>query len=428
MSGGRNRFERYGPDEPFDDRTGNGIVNNGPDSDPNGLQGARGFDDLVRKLNAAPAGAGERRSGEGPTGDGPTGDVPTGDGLRDEGLRDEELALRELLHGAVGGLTPSDGALDHLRRAVPERRARKRQALVGVAAAALLIGTAIPAFVHVARSSTGDQARSVNAGHGQEHAEEEAEREKRRQVEEAEANTAGPAAGSSGRPRDPGNVSRSPGQRPDAKGDTQGATGGGTEEDAPGEAPSTSAVCDPGQLGVTSAHADKPDAEGKVYGVFRISNVSGTTCTVGGAGSFGFSALGAADPTKITVVEHTAGDAASGLPDPSRESLALPLAPDSAYEVRFAWVPSETCPVGGASPSPPAPTEGGGGAPTGGGDGGTGTVPEDNTTAQLVTEDGALQDGSISVTHTAEAGAPSAEATIPNACSGTIYRTGVLGV
>ncbi|MCZ0980185.1 hypothetical protein O1L60_17650 [Streptomyces diastatochromogenes] len=50
----------------------------------------------------------------------------TGDG-------DDELALRRLFQDAVSGLEPSHGSLEHLRRAVPARRARKRQALVGAA-------------------------------------------------------------------------------------------------------------------------------------------------------------------------------------------------------------------------------------------------------------------------------------------------------
>ncbi|MDV9193752.1 hypothetical protein R6L23_37025, partial [Streptomyces sp. SR27] len=42
-----------------------------------------------------------------------------------EGHGDDELALRRLFQGAVSGLEPSKGSLEHLRRAVPARRARK---------------------------------------------------------------------------------------------------------------------------------------------------------------------------------------------------------------------------------------------------------------------------------------------------------------
>ncbi|NDZ85940.1 hypothetical protein G3I23_10240 [Streptomyces sp. SID10115] len=46
--------------------------------------------------------------------------------------------------------------------------------------------------------------------------------------------------------------------------------------------------------------------------------------------------------------------------------------------------------------------------------------------AQLGRADGGVADGSVVVSLTAEAGAPSAGATITNACAGTVYRTGVL--
>ncbi|NED11681.1 hypothetical protein G3I33_09280, partial [Streptomyces sp. SID9124] len=79
----------------------------------------------------------------------------------------DEDALRRMMHGVVQGLEPSEGSLDRLQRAVPARRARRRQALVGAAAAALLIGTAVPAFVHVANSEGSSTASPAIAGHGE---------------------------------------------------------------------------------------------------------------------------------------------------------------------------------------------------------------------------------------------------------------------
>ncbi|WP_392840567.1 hypothetical protein [Streptomyces sp. LN500] len=79
----------------------------------------------------------------------------------------DEVVLRRMLRGAVEGLEPGDGTLDHLKRAVPARRARKRQAVVGAAAAVLLIGTAIPAFVHVANSDGSSTANPAIAAHGE---------------------------------------------------------------------------------------------------------------------------------------------------------------------------------------------------------------------------------------------------------------------
>lgn len=97
-----------------------------------------------------------------------------------------------------------------------------------------------------------------------------------------------------------------------------------------------------------------------------------------------------------------------------------------AYEVRFAWVPSDTCPTTGGSPSP-TPTDGDGGGGGGGGDAaGTAAGASDTTAVQLGSADEGPADGSIAVTHTPEVGAPTAATTIDNACAGTIYRTGVL--
>ncbi|MFC8917911.1 hypothetical protein ACFT5C_19280 [Streptomyces sp. NPDC057116] len=398
MSEHKHGFEQYGPDGPDgplneNDRTGNGIVNNGPDVNNGPEKDLTGFGDL---------GA-------------------------------DELALRRMLHGAVEDLQPSDGTLEHLRRAVPARRARKRQALVGAAAAALLFGTAVPAFVHVAGSDGTSDDRPVNAGHG--------EQVQGGTGEETGGETSGPGAPSTEAGKGPGGGGtansaspQQPGQPPAGASD---GTVGGTEAPAT-SAPGSAPVCEASQLGVASAEAGQPDAEGKVYGTFRITNVSGTDCSITGAGGVAVQAMGAADQAKITVVAHAAGDPATGLPDPSQETAApLLLKPSGAYEVKFAWVPSEQCPVegggsggdtGGGEPTPdPTP-------PTGGGTstGSTGSDGTDTGTAaepQLVREDdgnGTRAEGSVTVTHTAEPGAPSAEATVPNACAGTIYRTGLL--
>ncbi|MFF8599510.1 hypothetical protein ACF065_26115 [Streptomyces sp. NPDC015232] len=332
----------------------------------------------------------------------------------------DELALRRLLQGAVAGLEPAEGALDHLRRAVPARRARKRQALVGMAAAVVLVGTAVPALVHVASSDGITADKAVNAGHG----------------EQAQGGT-GTETGIEGglhtaAPR-PGTAAPSPGEadgtsgRPSASAQNPGT--GTDPAGTPTDTPASQPVCAAAQLGVSSVQTGAPDANGTVYGTFRIANVSGSDCVVGGAGQVGFAARGAADGAKIAVVEHTSGDPASGLPDPSQEAPKLLLTPDNAYEVRFAWVPSETCPTTGPTPTPsPTPSTGGGstsaGAGSTGGSPGTGT--SDGATAPQLVTDGTPADGSVEVTHTADPGGPVAAATIPNACAGTIYRTGVL--
>lgn len=328
----------------------------------------------------------------------------------------DEVALRRMLHGAVRELAPSEGTLDHLHRAVPARRARRRQAVVGAAAAALLIGTAVPAFVHVATSDGPSAARPAIAGHGEQAQggngdESGPEAPGRRTVEPTERESEGSAGEADPDP----SPTEGEGSDPDG-------TATGVATDSPSAGFASLPVCDPSQLGVASAGTDAPGADGTVYGSFRIANVSGTDCTVSSNGTVGFTAIGAADPLKIGVVQHAAGDAAPGLPDPSQEPGTVLLKPAMAYEVRFAWVPTDTCPTVGPSPSPTPSADGAGGSV---GEGGT-DQPSGVDTQSLHEDGGTTAEGSVAVTHTPESGAPTAETKIPNACSGTIYRTGVL--
>ncbi|MFJ7152318.1 hypothetical protein ACIQVT_29690 [Streptomyces sp. NPDC100445] len=361
-----------------------------------------------------PEGSGPRPDDSGSTGDGPEAlDGP-------DPLGSDELALRRLLHSAVDGIEPSTGTLDHLRRAVPARRARKRQALVGAAAAALFIGTAVPALVHVSYAG-GSDPNTAMAG----------------QSSQAQSGTShGKDKGDdkSG-PKDTGAATAKPDKTPGKHGekDKGGHTGGGSTGGvnppataAPGVTPCTAA-----QLGSATGTADAPDTTGVVYGVFRVVNVSGTACTLGGPGTVTPTALGAADPAKIVSARHVAGDAAAALPDPSQEVSGLILQPGAAYQEKFAFVPSETCPTTGdgstggtetGEPTPdPTPTQGGTDAAGGTTDPGASV----GTTPQLVTEDGTA-DGSILLTHTAAPGSPTATATVSGACAGTVYYTGVL--
>ncbi|QDY81120.1 hypothetical protein FQU76_18015 [Streptomyces qinzhouensis] len=325
--------------------------------------------------------------------------------------------MGQLLQDAVNGLQPADGALDRLRTAVPARRARKRRLVVGAVAAVVLTGTAVPALLHVAGSSDTTSTNTANAGHDQPTGGEG----------EPSGASGGPGGAELRRPdadkgRDPETGSRPGGPSADTSYSDPGAgdpkATGGTGEAPAGSSP----ACEPTQLGVTSAAAEAPDADGKVYGAFRVANVSRSECAVTGDGTIAFKVSGAADESKISVVDHTGGDAAPGLPAPAKERTPLLLKPDSAYEVRFAWVPDGSCPPGGPSPGP-STTEG----TTTGGTGNPAGPPPTGTEPQLEGSDPAPAEGSVSVTHTADPGAPTAEATIPNACSGTIYRTGVLG-
>ncbi|MFE0731113.1 hypothetical protein ACFW2X_23280 [Streptomyces antibioticus] len=332
-----------------------------------------------------------------------------------EGLDSDELALRRMLHQAVQEMEPRDGTLDQLRRAVPARRARKRQAAVGMAAAALFVGTAVPAVLHVSGAGGSDANPSI-AGQAS-------------QAQGGVSQGKGPDGGSSGKAGDSSGTTgeQNPGGATDT-GQTKGtdSTGAGSGTDPDATSAASAPACTPAQLGSGGSTVAVPDAGGVVYGSFRVSNVSTTGCTVGGAVSLTTAALGAADAAKISVVTHASGDAAAALPDPSLYVGPYLLAPGSAYDVKFAFVPSEACPstggttgggTGGASSPSPSPTE----PVSTTGDAGTGT----GTTAQLFTEDGPA-DGSVVVTHTAEGGGPSVSATVPGACAGTVYRTGVL--
>lgn len=412
------------------DRTGNGIVNHGPEKTPNAQpDGHRNPQSDANAASteaaASAAGAQEARGGGGDPAEtarleGLSELVGTdsGDGSGDPGGAApdlDELALRRMFHGAVQDLAPTDGALDHLRRAVPARRARRRQAVVGMAAAALLISTAIPAFVHVAGSTGSDTANPAIAGHG-EQAQGGNGADSGSETDEKShgGSTDGHNNGSNGHPDSTSSPSGSGGT-----GIGGSASGGGA--DPADTAAASVPVCDPGQLGIASAQAGAAGADGTVYGTFRISNNSGTNCSVTSSGTVDFETTGAADPARIDVVQHTAGDPATGLPDPSQEAGAVLLKPSMTYEVQFAWVPKDTCPTADSSPSP-TPTDGTVGTSGGTGDGTSQAEP------QLGGKDGGgTLEGSVAVTHTPEPGAPVAEARIPNACAGTIYRTGVIG-
>ncbi|WP_420707085.1 MULTISPECIES: hypothetical protein [unclassified Streptomyces] len=399
--GGRNGFRR-GPSRGFPlDRTGNGTVNHGPENAPHA---DRDDDTLGLAATAGLFGGGGSSGG----------------GFGDDG---DEDALRRMMRGVVQGLEPSEGSLDRLQRAVPARRARRRQALVGAAAAALLIGTAIPAFVHVANSDGSSTASPAIAGHGE-------------QAQGGSGDDSGADSGNGGGGESGGGHPNGGQGLPESTMSPSDSSGQGQEGDPAGASadPSRSAVdamrpCDPGQLGVESARTGAAGADGTVYGAFRIANVSGENCAVRSSGTVGFEAMGAADPTRIEVVRHTQGDPASGLPDPAAEEPVVVLKPDAVYEVQFAWVPKDTCPSTGGSPSP-TPTEGaagtaGGGAAGSGAAGGSGES-ETGTETQFGADGGTPAQGSISVQHTPEPGAPVAAAKIDNACAGTIYRTGVL--
>ncbi|WP_317444558.1 hypothetical protein [Streptomyces collinus] len=363
----------------------------------------------------------QSHAGNGTVNHGPDEKGPEGLGPGLDGLASDELDLRRMLQSAVDDIEPRTGTLDHLRRAVPARRARKRQAAVGMVAAALFIGTAIPALIHVSNSG-GTDPNTAMAGQSSE-AQGGATQGK---DPDGGADSAG---GTPGKTAGPGRNTGKPGK--------QGGTGGNGTGSTSGANPSVSAAadappCTAAQLGSATQSVGAPDSTGVVYGTFHLTNTSATACTVGGAGTVGVTAQGAADSAKIGSARHVSGDPAAGLPDPSVEVATLVLQPGAAYEEKFAFVPSETCPTTGGptdggsdtgGPSPdPSPTPDPGAAGSGGG---TDTAGTTGVTTQLGTEDGGPADGSVLVTHTAQAGT-TLSATVGNACAGTVYYTGML--
>ncbi|GAB2804508.1 hypothetical protein GCM10027073_41490 [Streptomyces chlorus] len=344
---------------------------------------------------------------------GPEQGAGQGAGLLDP----DELELRSLLHSSVSVVEPSEGSLDYLRRAVPARRARKRQILVGAAAAALFVGTAVPALVHVSQS-TGLDADPSAIGHAS-------------QAQGGTGKGVGPDGGetTAGGTSDQVEKGRKDGKKDKEKDAGTGASTGVTEGANPSaSAAAGSPACTVAQLGPAVASSGAPDSTGAVYGSFRVANVSTAGCTVGGPGSLSVTPLGAADAARVGPARHVAGDAAAGLPDSSLEAGQLMLKPGESYDVKFAWVPSEPCPVnrgggdtgGTGDPSPdPSPSA----EPTVGD--GTSTGDDTATVTQLLTADGTA-DGSVTVTYTPASGAGTATVTVSNACAGTVYWTGLL--
>ncbi|MEV5507682.1 hypothetical protein [Streptomyces orinoci] len=329
-----------------------------------------------------------------------------------------EEALRRLLHDAVEGIEPAEDALERLRRAVPARRARRRQAMGGAVAAAVLVGAALPALLRVAdvADHTAD-SRSASAAttHQQSGAAEQGQ---------PQGNTgpaAGPVPGATGQ-----DASRDGTRKGDPRKDR--GTGRATPAGTPGVDPRASLeavapVCVRGQLGDGTGTVGPADKAGRVYGAFRVVNVSQATCTVAGPGLVSAHTEGGVKDTKVTVLDHTPGDPATGLPDPSGDNQVL-LKPGQAYEVKFAWVPATT----GSGQNSCAGTDGATPAPTGSPSPAVvqptpATGPDTPQTAPPKPV------ANLVVSHTPDAGEPvAAQARIPDACTGTVYRTGALAV
>ncbi|MFG2228078.1 hypothetical protein [Streptomyces sp. NPDC048644] len=342
-----------------------------------------------------------------------------------------EDELRRLLRSSVDDLEPAPDALDQLRRAVPARRRRRRHAVVGAAAALLLGGTSIPAMVHVATLDDGSADRPANAASSQ-----RADGTVAGPYGDGPEDHGAPPTGKDGRHRGSG--------EPD--GDGTATRKGGPGQDVGSGTPDpyetmdvTSPVCGREQLGKATGKVGPADSGGRVYGAFRVVNTSDAACSVDGGGTVDAVAQGSTKADHIHVVDHTSGDEATGLPDPATAPDQLVLKPGQAYEVKFAWIPdagggTTGCAHPGPSPTPEpskSPAAAADSSPAtageGGGGGGDGQDGSGNGSGDGGGSGDGAAPGGIMLSHTPEAGEPAAtDATIKDACSGTVYRTGVL--
>ncbi|MGW7436312.1 hypothetical protein [Streptomyces sp. NPDC054849] len=344
-----------------------------------------------------------------------------------------EEALRSLLRGAVEGLQPSADALERLRYAVPARQVRRRrQAVLGAAVAALLAGTGIPAVLHLAGGESASADRPAVAGHGAHSGDKPGGASEPHQnghgAHPKSTHSLGNApavGGATGEPDATGGGSPAGGVTagPSGTGTSGGTLGSvgsvaGSGPMPPLAPPGSVPGCGADQLLVVGS-SRAPEADGRVYGSFRVTNVSAHGCAVTGQDTVAASAAGTPGTgSAVAVVGHKPGDPATGLlPDPSSAAPALVLTPNTSYEVRFAWVPSgEAC----ATTKPDA----GGNPPQGdsaGTSGGTGNqAASDPTTGAPPVPAG------VAVSHVPQAGAATTQTTIPEVCGGTVYRTGAI--
>ncbi|MCU7823923.1 hypothetical protein [Kitasatospora sp. DSM 101779] len=311
-----------------------------------------------------------------------------------------ENELRTLLHRAVATVEPDPTALGRIRHAVPRRRARRRNAWTGAVAATLLAAAAVPAL-HAVRPF--DLSGGTTAGSTDAHGADRTPRATR---------------GSTGGPR----TAPLP-AHPDARPTPSTGTSGSAVATDPGSSTASAPVSVPAclrtDLGRGTAHVDPADSAGSTYGFFTVRNTSARSCGVTGPGIVAATAGGPADQTRIKVVDHIAGDAATALPAPGPVALPMVLRPGEGYRVRFGWVPEGACPSSApraavAAPEAPATPAAGSGP----------VVPAAATTDPSPSPTPTADPPSVTVAHTPVGGDPTAASTvITGSCGGTVYRT-----
>lgn len=279
------------------------------------------------------------------------GAVPASRGPEPEPSSGEEQAVRALLHRAVAEVQPAPDALARIRRAVPARRARYRQAWTGAAVIVALTAVAVPTLNGLGALQLSDGSAPGAAA--------QAGTEAARSGGGAVQRSTGPAVPVPV----PGDGSASPvgaSAAPTAAGQSASPSSSASGPSAPAGAtapPSTAPACARTDLGGATVTTGQADATGRVYGAFTVTNVSGHPCLLGDPGTLGAMVSGGG---AVQVVPHTAGDPAPNLPPPAPDSPRL-LAAGANYRMVFAWVPDAVCPSTGpprrrrAAASPPRP-------------------------------------------------------------------------
>ncbi|MFF7990489.1 hypothetical protein ACFZDG_11945 [Kitasatospora xanthocidica] len=355
-------------------------------------------------------------------------------------LTTDERVVRELMHHAVAGIQPTAGGLPRIRRAVPRRRAARRGAWTGAAALALAVAVVLPVLhegEHLGLSGGPGSAAAKSP---------------------AATAPSGTAIGTSGPGSAPpvgpsGTGEASPTAGPSTAPHTPG--GGTTRADGTVAPTGTSGTGDGGivplctrtDLGDGIAQVGKADAAGRIYGSFTVYNLSGHSCRVGGPGAVAVTGVSGGDRNRVRTADHAPGDPAGGLTAMDAEPPVL--APLAGYRVPFAWVPDQTCTASGGPTSAPtganqvslssqAPAASGG--PASGATGApsanpqatsspsAGPTPAPSPTATPTTNP-TTPAPTATIAHTPAPGSPTAAtATLPVACSGTLYRGGVQAV
>lgn len=316
------------------------------------------------------------------------------DDLAGHGESGNELRARFLR--SVAAVEPDPAALGLIRAAVPRRRARHRYTWTG--AAAVLVTAAVVPVLNAVQPfpfTGGPAASGADTYHG------------------------GPAAPPV--PGIPEGHRTTPHPGLPGGGGTGAPAGSATPSGSPDTGPSPVTVVVPAcvrdDLGRAEAHVDAADAAGHVYGSFTVRNTSARRCGVTGAGTLGLTAANGADPARLRVADHTAGDPATALPAPAATVVPLVIGPGEGYRVRFGFVPDGTCPSdlsGAKAPSAAAGAVQGTAEPAP-------AAAADPSPSPTTTPSAAPP--AVTIVHTPQAGPPAAaSAVVSGSCAGTVYR------